>query len=678
MEQMQSGDTESEETSLEVVRAATSREMSQEQEIAARFCYLEGRFFKFKKITKVCGDGSFNISFICLQCPLTSKAIMASTKATSNLRRHVNSVHSRTLKDFESVQLLAPGGSRKRRGEELQVPANQLKIEGFAKSGTTSTFVSQDQVNKKVVNFILKEAMPFTLVKSESFKELVLLGLPGKKVISYPTLMSRISEEYELWRKELKEELSNVDCAAITCDCWTVGSCSYLGMTCHWLSDDLSRKSVALACRRIVGSHTFDVLAEKIESIQKEFGIHNKTVGATTDSGSNFVKAFRLFEVEVTESQRVSDAFTESQSDAGEEGESSAEEDEIAPVDVAEILDDQEQDDLLYHLPKHYRCASHTMNLIATKDVEKANSDKSFKKVSRSALGKCQELWNKQKRSSLSADKIREAIGGLFVVPNATRWNALFMALQRVEDVIAASSDGLDSLMDSLGLPRFAGGDVHFITEYCRVMKPFAQGLDILQGENNCYMGVLLPVLATVKKKLVSLTSSLKICKPLTTALLAGIEKRFGESFTQSRLIVAAAIHPRFKVSWLSGEEEKFAAFAMVLAELEKLDAVEETRIPFQEQASNDFDLFFPGDQEEAQDSNLEILEVLKSRSVNKVVHLTEHPKLCTLFRKFNTVLPSSAAVERLFSYGGGIFRKNRFMLKDESFEMQLMLKVNK
>jgi hypothetical protein len=35
------------------------------------------------------------------------------------------------------------------------------------------------------------------------------------------------------------------------------------------------------------------------------------------------------------------------------------------------------------------------------------------------------------------------------------------------------------------------------------------------------------------------------------------------------------------------------------------------------------------------------------------------------------------AAVERLFSAGGGIFRKNLFRLKDESFEIQLMLKVN-
>jgi hypothetical protein len=53
--------------------------------------------------------------------------------------------------------------------------------------------------------------MPFTLVKSESFQELVLLRIPGQKVLSYPTLMAKVSAEYDLLKKDLKEELSFID-----------------------------------------------------------------------------------------------------------------------------------------------------------------------------------------------------------------------------------------------------------------------------------------------------------------------------------------------------------------------------------------------------------------------------------------------------------------------------------
>ena len=52
---------------------------------------------------------------------------------------------------------------------------------------------------------------------------------------------------------------------------------------------------MVLACRWIIGSHTYNVLAEKMEYVLKEYRIQNKTTGAVTDSGSNFVKAFHLF-----------------------------------------------------------------------------------------------------------------------------------------------------------------------------------------------------------------------------------------------------------------------------------------------------------------------------------------------------------------------------------------------
>lgn len=69
---------------------------------------------------------------------------------------------------------------------------------------------------------------------------------------------------------------------------------SYLGITVHWInSETLKRESAALACRRIRGKHTHDILAKAIHSICLEYHIQNKICCTTTDNGSNFVKAFR-------------------------------------------------------------------------------------------------------------------------------------------------------------------------------------------------------------------------------------------------------------------------------------------------------------------------------------------------------------------------------------------------
>lgn len=69
---------------------------------------------------------------------------------------------------------------------------------------------------------------------------------------------------------------------------------SYLGITVHWINNTtLKRESAALACRRLKGKHTYDVLAEAINSVFTEYHIQNKICCVTTDSGSNFIKTFR-------------------------------------------------------------------------------------------------------------------------------------------------------------------------------------------------------------------------------------------------------------------------------------------------------------------------------------------------------------------------------------------------
>ena len=70
-------------------------------------------------------------------------------------------------------------------------------------------------------------------------------------------------------------------------------------------------------------------------------------------------------------------------------------------------------------------------------------------------------------------------------------------------------------------------------------------------------------------------------------------------------------------------------------------------------------------------------LERYLTNKSTELSSLKEFPRLKRIFLKYNTVLPSSAPVERLFSSGKFIFKKNRYSLTDDNFERHLLLNVN-
>ncbi len=124
--------------------------------------------------------------------------------------------------------------TRKRTLEPPEIPTKQAKISDVMAVGANKR-VPQAKVDKLMINFICEGLHPFSLVEQPAFKELLLTLNPQCKVISRPTLRTRIDGAANQLKKTLVSHLSKVSYVATTTDCWTAHQQSYIGVTAHWI-----------------------------------------------------------------------------------------------------------------------------------------------------------------------------------------------------------------------------------------------------------------------------------------------------------------------------------------------------------------------------------------------------------------------------------------------------------
>ena len=188
---------------------------------------------------------------------------------------------------------------------------------------------------------------------------------------------------------------------------------------------------------------------------------------------------------------------------------------------------------------------------MSTSHADKAEIDPAYKKVSCSAFAKFQRLWNKYDRSSLAADAVIDLYGLGLKKPNQTRWNSVFITVERLLRLINEhGEDSFHTLFLKLDLPKLTGLELTLLMEYITAIKLLAQALNILQSESNMFMGYLLPTVCILRQKLVTKQATSTVCKPLIPALLTGIGERFHSLCDDSEAIAAAILHPKFRTTW--------------------------------------------------------------------------------------------------------------------------------
>ena len=648
---------------------------------------------------------------------------------STNFLKHLKKKHSEQFPKYLEYKKVKREDQKRKIDTDTDVSVNEIE-EGQPKkkliklrqtklniTSASNYVVNQKSFDDRIINYIVDSMSPISTISRPSFVEM--FDGFGVNVIHRTTALNRIYAMYNRTVVNLKNSLSKVEYVCTTADIWSSKKRSFMGVTCHWIDNTLNRHSAALACKRFGGIHSFDKIAEMLDEIHNTFGLDNKKIVATiTDNGSNFVKAFKEYGINlnaaiIRESASLNDANQDEpiESDIFETDkydlEDQNEDFEIPEFEVIESdnVEPNKQKNCII-LPKHIRCASHTINLLATTDYNNAlKQSLSLKSRNTQVFNKCSNLWNKASRPK-TAEIIKNILGHTLSYPGVTRWNSTYTAVSK----ILTNRDKLDVLCESLMVSKFKDQDILYLEEYIKIMKPIAETLDFLQGEINSFYGNLLPSIVSLKTKLQKLQSlsDIKILAKPLEVILSSIFRRFKQLFTLEAVskdsIIAAVVCPRFKLRWFNAAKD-FLPPDITLKHIQDLvkDAASDL-LSYDNEMEREPELpkadpFFDFEEDEFPTSSsfssctsttnstsgscnfpnlfdLEFIKFLHDKRMN-VEMLEDYPNIKRLFLRYNTALPSSAPVERMFSFAEIVNDSRRHALPDNTFEALILLKYN-
>lgn len=646
-------------------------------------CVLDGKFFKFSK------EDSTDRKRVglCTLCSPKQVKISGTLPSTSNFITHLERKHGESALDDYKTYLASIKKKKK--------PKLETQSQSMAK-------VSQGEFNENLIKFFIHSMVPLSAIEDPYLKktyENAGMCQNGLTLMSRRSLGRFIEDYYIKEMNGIKTVLKDTLYVCTTADIWSGKKRSFIGVTAHWITSDLQRKSKTLACRRFKGTHSYDRIAFLLEDIHSEFGLDSQKVLFTiTDNGSNFVKAFKEFGVEKETCDSIEIVEFED-TDPNVEDIFNASEDVQSEVSSTTSHENVETDPLATEninvnpeLPAHLTCSAHKLNLCATTDAAKVlrNQDTTLSRIHERVLNKCNKLWNAAGRPK-SAEIIQTVLGHTLSRPGVTRWNSTYDALVQIHAIKDKSIQLYEALQISGQLRQT---EFQYIQEYLKCSKPIAEALDILQGEKSMFYGLLLPCLLSLRRKLQKLCNeNFVYCNALARTHLESVNNRFKDIFYFStaraqNAVIAAIAFPRFKTKWFAciPTEEHQRLKTLFKAAIAK-EVSENTESSSAIENQNKADDFFQFDSSSS-DTEENVCQVQRSKADMIVSYylsdleqelntLHRYPEVKKVFMKYNTPLPSSAPVERLFSYATMINHPKSHKLSDEMFEKRVLLKAN-
>lgn len=354
----------------------------------------------------------------------------------------------------------------------------------------------------------------------------------------------------------------------------------------------------------------------------------------------------------------------------------------------------QVSDELQSSLPCHLRCASHTLSLCATTDTFKTlKNNTDLYDIHQRTLKRCTAIWALLRSAKKQEELKKLLIGKSLLRPIAVRWNSLYNALCQLMDLrrkipeISKKFKIKNTLRDC---------DIEYIGKYIQCLKPIADALHFLQGEKALYYGYLLPTLLSKRRalKLMETDKSLEDFAPLLAGLSTALETRFEAFFNVKKEGINAAIaafsYQKFKYSWLHcffEDQQNEIRDAIIDAAIQEAEH-EEVPLDEKELESESDENFFDFGEAPSDTATITITSSVEKDPYIQVLRyekdprkdlsmLESYPIIKKMFLKYNTPLPSSAAVERLFSFATMLDLPRFNKMLDDFFETRVLGTAN-
>ena len=541
---------------------------------------------------------------------------------------------------------------------ELQVKksSQQPKISDFSSSSASKHYSDSHPKQKgfvsKLVDWVVKNLRPVSIVEDEKFRDLIAFIDPRLKVPSRKTIMRKINRLRAEKEGQVIEKLKNVENVCCTTDAGSsLDQRSIINVNLHWLNEDFMMEKKIISMTEVDGKKADEYRAVVDESL-KSHKVLDKVWMFTTDNEPTMNKAFPRFE--------------------------------------------------------RNGCFSHIQSKSSQKALESsktvAKTRKKLRKVARriNKTSKLKSYFKKEQlRRKLSPKTVKQEILTRFECTKTMFRSILNDPNENTDDVIdeEKSKENIAALNDALKAAlskkdaeslKIKNSEVQVMLNLVPTLDLMSEAINVMGGEKYSTSSSTLPWLIKFTEMLQTSDENKGYVNDFISTLRKDLIPRCKSNLNIKVLIKASFFDKRFsnlnfldKISLFSAEEiSKEDIHREIKDELSTMESPEEEVESERPAKKIRFVSLFCDESSGSSNTKDEFQRYLCAESLSSGgdpltwwrQQKSKYPKLAILARKYLAVQSSSTASERVMSLMGNILTKKRLRLSDKNFSSLIYL----
>lgn len=365
------------------------------------------------------------------------------------------------------------------------------------KSISTQDGAKSKKITEAITNFIIMDNRPFSTVEGKGFIQLMKEVCPLYKVPSRETIKIRIDDKYEAMSHLFKTYITNSASYCITYDIWTETMQNKSFIgVTIHFLDKSQLLSGTLGVFELTESHTSMYIAQKLTDIFAEWNVSIEKVSAVITDNDSTVMKVNR-----------------------------------------EMFGDK----------KIIPCFAHTINLVVTKSIDDS-------KICTELIGKVRDIVKYIKKSVNASDELRKRQIDMgvkqgqikkMILDVRTRWNSHFYMLQRFIDLV--SIVGAILLTRPEAPPMISSSELDCVREMIELLCPFEKLTKEFSGDSYVTVSKVIPLVSCVREVVENIKPRNEPIVQFKAELKKQLARRFDTIEHSSILAISTTIDPRFK-----------------------------------------------------------------------------------------------------------------------------------